>query len=279
MGRIRGPYLGQRKKTARIVFPTYFPVSAKCYTLFPMAAESSGFAAGKPHLLVVDDDRETRDLLSMYFRDQGFDVDAVKDGPDMDAWLGSHETSLVILDLMLPGEDGLSLARRLRGDHRLPIVMISARGEEIDRIIGLEVGADDYLPKPFNPRELLARVRAVLRRTPQAGAHEEADPSYDFGPFRFKPEMRALQKDGEEVELSRAEFDLLQVFVEHPNRVLSRDSIMDLLEGRERDPFDRSVDVRVTRLRHKIEEEPAHPRYIRTVWGVGYQFTPIADAP
>ena len=244
-----------------------------------MAAESPGFAAGRPHLLVVDDDRETRDLLSMYFRDHGFDVDTVKDGPDMDAWLGNHATNLVILDLMLPGEDGLSLARRLRVDHKVPIVMISARGEEIDRIIGLEVGADDYLPKPFNPRELLARVRAVLRRTSQAGEQEDAEASYEFGPFQFKPGMRALQKDGEEVELSRAEFDLLHIFVEHPNRVLSRDSIMDLLDGRERDPFDRSVDVRVTRLRHKIEEEPAHPRYIRTVWGVGYQFTPAAEAP
>jgi DNA-binding response OmpR family regulator len=244
-----------------------------------MAAESPGFAAGRPHLLVVDDDRETRDLLSMYFRDQGFDVDTVKDGPDMDAWLGSHATNLVILDLMLPGEDGLSLARRLRVDHKLPIVMISARGEEIDRIIGLEVGADDYLPKPFNPRELLARVRAVLRRTSVAGVQPEQDPSFEFGPFRFEPEIRSLRKDDREVDLSRAEFDLLQIFVEHPNRVLSRDSIMDMLDGRERDPFDRSVDVRVTRLRHKIEEEPARPRYIRTVWGVGYQFTPAAPPP
>ena len=244
-----------------------------------MAAESSGFAAGRPHLLVVDDDRETRDLLSMYFTEQGFDVDTVKDGPDMDAWLGKHSTNLVILDLMLPGEDGLSLARRLRADRKLPIVMISARGEEIDRIIGLEVGADDYLPKPFNPRELLARVRAVLRRTPKATEAQPRSQSFEFGPFRFDPGVRLLQKDGHDVDLSRAEFDLLHVFIDHPNRVLSRDSIMDLLDGRERDPFDRSVDVRVTRLRHKIEEDPSHPRYIRTVWGVGYQFTPTAPPP
>jgi DNA-binding response OmpR family regulator len=244
-----------------------------------MAAGSSGFAAGRPHLLVVDDDRETRDLLSMYFREQGFDVDTVKDGPDMDAWLASHATSLVILDLMLPGEDGLSLARRLRVDHKLPIVMISARGEEIDRIIGLEVGADDYVPKPFNPRELLARVRAVLRRTSQAGEQQHAHRSFEFGPFHFDPAIRLLRKDGEDVDLSRAEFDLLRIFIEHPNRVLSRDSIMDLLGGRERDPFDRSIDVRVTRLRHKIEDEPSSPRYIRTVWGVGYQFTPAAPPP
>ena len=244
-----------------------------------MAAESSGFAAGRPHLLVVDDDRETRDLLSMYFREQGSDVDTVKDGQDMDAWLANHSTSLVILDLMLPGEDGLSLARRLRVDHKLPIVMISARGEEIDRIIGLEVGADDYVPKPFNPRELLARVRAVLRRTSQGNETQRSNQSFEFGPFHFDLATRSLQKDGEEIDLSRAEFDLLHVFIDHPNHVLSRDSIMDLLDGRERDPFDRSVDVRVTRLRHKIEDEPSRPRYIRTVWGVGYQFTPATPPP
>ena len=239
-----------------------------------MAAPSPGARADIPHLLVVDDDRETRDLLSMYFREQGFDVDTVKDGPDMDTWLAANATDLVILDLMLPGEDGLSLARRLRSDHRLPIVMISARGEEVDRIVGLEVGADDYVPKPFNPRELLARVRAVLRRSAPGGAPAADADGVEFGPYHMDLEQRLLVKEGEEVELSRAEYDLLHVFVEHPNRVLSRDSIMDLLSGRERDPFDRSIDVRVTRLRHKIEEDPTHPHFIRTVWGVGYQFTP-----
>jgi DNA-binding response OmpR family regulator len=239
-----------------------------------MAAPSSGVRAGIPHLLVVDDDREIRDLLSLYFRDQGFDVDTVKDGPDMDAWLAENTTDLVILDLMLPGEDGLSLARRLRADHKLPIVMISARGEEVDRIVGLEVGADDYVPKPFNPRELLARVRAVLRRSSPETAAPHVDVAFEFGPYRLDTEQRVLFKGVDEVELSRAEFDLLHVFAEHPNRVLSRDSIMDLLSGRERDPFDRSIDVRVTRLRHKIEEDPARPHFIRTVWGIGYQFTP-----
>jgi two-component system, OmpR family, phosphate regulon response regulator OmpR len=239
-----------------------------------MAAPSPGVRAGIPHLLVVDDDREIRDLLSLYFRDQGFDVDTVKDGSDMDAWLAANTTDLVILDLMLPGEDGLSLARRLRADHKLPIVMISARGEEVDRIVGLEVGADDYVPKPFNPRELLARVRAVLRRSSPETAAPHVDVAFEFGPYRLDTEQRVLFKGVDEVELSRAEFDLLHVFAEHPNRVLSRDSIMDLLSGRERDPFDRSIDVRVTRLRHKIEEDPARPHFIRTVWGVGYQFTP-----
>ena len=250
-----------------------------------MAAPSPGARAGIPHLLVVDDDRETRDLLSMYFREQGFDIDTVKDGPDMDAWLARNSTDLVILDLMLPGEDGLSLARRLRGDYKLPIVMISARGEEIDRIVGLEVGADDYVPKPFNPRELLARVRAVLRRSaPEPEPEPEPETGHEpglreFGPYQLDIDKRVLLKGLEELELSRAEFDLLHVFVEHPNRVLSRDSIMDLLSGHGRDPFDRSIDVRVTRLRHKIEEDPTRPRYIRTVWGVGYQFTPSVLKP
>ena len=229
-------------------------------------------------MLVVDDDRETRDLLSLYFTEQGFDVDTVEDGRAMDAWLARNSTDLVILDLMLPGEDGLSLARRLSGDYELPIVMISARGEEVDRIVGLEVGADDYLPKPFNPRELLARVRAVLRRV--AAEHSTHDETGDFlfGSFCLDRRRRALFKGNVEVDLSRSEFDLLQVFAEHPNRVLSRDSILDLLSGHDRDPFDRSVDVRVARLRHKIEDDPGRPHYIRTVWGVGYQFTPAGSA-
>jgi two-component system phosphate regulon response regulator OmpR len=242
-----------------------------------MAAHSPGACAGRPHLLVVDDDRETRDLLSLYFGEQGFDVAAVEDGSAMDKWLADHSTDLVILDLMLPGEDGLSLARRLRSDYELPIVMISARGEEVDRIVGLEVGADDYLPKPFNPRELLARIRAVLRRSvPESGSHPGA--VFSFGPFSLDSRRRVLTRYGEELDLSRSEFELLHVFVEHPNRVLSRDSILDLLSGRERDPFDRSVDVRVTRLRHKIEEDASRPQFIRTVWGVGYQFTPAGAA-
>jgi DNA-binding response OmpR family regulator len=236
--------------------------------------------ASGSHLLVVDDDSETRELLLLYLRQQGFDVAVVEDGKAMDAWLAGNSTDLVILDLMLPGEDGLSIARRLQSDHKLPIVMISARGEEIDRIVGLEVGADDYLPKPFNPRELLARIRAVLRRSSSIG---DADPDrrtgHEFDEFRFDAVRRVLYRNDQEVELSRAEFDLLQVFVSHPNRVLSRDLIMDLLSGGDREPFDRSIDVRVTRLRHKIEEDPSNPKLIRTVWGIGYQFTPEGDTP
>ena len=236
--------------------------------------------ASGSHLLVVDDDRETRELLSLYLGQQGFEVAVVEDGKAMDAWLADNSTDLVVLDLMLPGEDGLSIARRLQSDHKLPIVMISARGEELDRIVGLEVGADDYLPKPFNPRELLARIRAVLRRsTPYGQSDTTPDTSLAFGEFRFDGERRALYRNGHELELSRAEFDLLQVFVERPNRVLSRDLIMDCLSGGDRDPFDRSIDVRVARLRHKMEDDPSNPRLIRTVWGVGYQFTPKGESP
>jgi two-component system phosphate regulon response regulator OmpR len=236
--------------------------------------------ASGSHLLVVDDDSETRELLSLYLGQQGFDVAVVEDGKAMDAWLAGNSTDLVILDLMLPGEDGLSIARRLQSDHKLPIVMISARGEELDRIVGLEVGADDYLPKPFNPRELLARIRAVLRRS---SSTDEADPDrrtgHEFGEFRLDDARRVLYRNDQEVELSRAEFDLLQVFVSHPSRVLSRDLIMDLLSGGDREPFDRSIDVRVTRLRHKIEHDPSNPKLIRTVWGIGYQFTPEGETP
>jgi len=240
-----------------------------------MSTTAGGGLAKDSHLLVVDDDPGIRELLCQYLGEQGFLVSAVEGGRAMDAWLAENTTDLVILDLMLPGEDGLSLARRLRIDHKLPIIMISARGEEVDRIVGLEVGADDYLAKPFNPRELLARVRAVLRRNwPTSDPQPDTGSIFEFGPFRFEPEKRALYRDNSEVDLTKAEFDLLNVLVNHPNRVLSRDFIMECLSGNNRDPFDRSIDVRVTRLRHKIEDDPTQPRFVRTVWGVGYQFTP-----
>lgn len=244
-----------------------------------MNADSLDKHTNDSHLLVVDDDVGIRELLTRYLSEQGFSVTAVEDGEAMDAWLADNTPDLVILDLMLPGEDGLSLARRLRTEHLLPIIMISARGEEIDRIVGLEVGADDYLPKPFNPRELLARIRAVLRRnSPITGAEVDAGDHFTFGPFRLEPTKRILYRNDAEVDLSRAEFELLHVLVEHPDRVLSRDFIMECLSGVDRDPYDRSIDVRVTRLRHKIEDDPAQPRYVRTVWGIGYQFTP-EDSP
>jgi DNA-binding response OmpR family regulator len=251
-----------------------------CYEVFPMTTTAHDSLTAGLQLLVVDDDQGIRELLCRYLGEQGFRVAAVEDGKSMDSWLAKNTPDLVILDLMLPGEDGLSLARRLRSDHKLPIVMISARGEEIDRIIGLEVGADDYLPKPFNPRELLARVRAVLRRNwPVTSDEKEAGAEYSFGAFRLDAHKRLLYRDNEEINLSRAEFELMQVLVDHPNRPLSRDFILECLGGVNRDPFDRSIDVRVTRLRHKIEQDPANPRLIRTVWGVGYQFTPEDSTP
>jgi len=257
------------------VFPTYFQIRLLCYILFLMSAHIPIRDGEATRLLVVDDDPETCELLTLYLEGQGFQVAAVGDGNAMDQWLARNTVDLVILDLMLPGEDGLSLARRLRGAYNVPIIMISARGEEIDRIVGLEVGADDYLPKPFSPRELLARVRAVLRRNwPAAEPESGSDLEYAFGPFRLLPEKRILFRNTDRVELSKAEFDLLQVFVTRPYKVLSRDQIMDFLRGHDRDPFDRSIDVRVTRLRHKIEDDPANPWFIRTHWGVGYQFIP-----
>jgi two-component system phosphate regulon response regulator OmpR len=200
----------------------------------------------------------------------------VADGVAMFEWLDQHQADIIILDLMLPGEDGLSLARRLRQTMPVPIIMLSARGDEVDRIVGLEVGADDYLPKPFNPRELLARIRAVLRR-PAHAADAAVEESISFGPYRLSLDARRLTRDGETVTLTGSELDLLRIFAEHPNRLLDRDRLLDLLKGYERNPFDRSIDVQVARLRAKIEPDKKHPRYIRTVWGRGYMFTPKGD--
>jgi DNA-binding response OmpR family regulator len=230
--------------------------------------------------LVVDDDQGLRELLERYLTEQGFRVTAVADGAAMKHALAAQVPDLIILDLMLPGEDGLSLAREVRRGQDIPIIMLSARGEEIDRIVGLEVGADDYLPKPCNPRELLARIRAVLRR--RAAAPAAADTSADvrtFGPYRLDLTTHALVRDGDPLSLTHGEFVLLRVFVENPNRVLSRDTLVDLIKGYDRSPFDRSIDVRVARLRRKIEPDPNAPRFIRTAWGAGYLFTPKGEAP
>lgn len=229
----------------------------------------------KANILVVDDDPKLRQLLARYLGEQGFNVAAVGDAPEMDAYLANQQPDLLILDLMLPGEDGLSIARRLRGSHSLPIIMLSARGDDIDRIVGLEVGADDYLPKPFNPRELLARVRAVLRR--QGAPAESAEAGVRFGDFQVDLTSRRLLRDSREVELTAGDFALLEILVQHPNRVLTRDQLVDLIKGYDRSPYDRSIDVRVTRLRRKIEADPSHPVFLRTVWGKGYMFTPGGD--
>ena len=226
-------------------------------------------------ILVVDDDASLRELLIDYLRQEGFEVSGVEDGSAMFDWLDAHHADLLILDLMLPGDDGLTLARRLRTKDDTPIIMLSARGDDIDRIVGLEVGADDYLAKPFTPRELLARIRAVLRR--RAPSAEAVGEYASFGPYRLDIAARQLTRDGEPVTLTGSEFDLLSIFVEHPNQMLHRDRLLDMLKGYERNPFDRSIDVQVARLRAKIEPNKKQPRYIRTVWGRGYMFTPQAE--
>lgn len=224
------------------------------------------------HILIVDDDAGIRELLADYLGQQGYAVTTAGDGKEMAERLQEQLPALVVMDLMLPGEDGLALTRQVKAAHGLPVIMLSARGEDVDRIVGLEVGADDYLPKPFNPRELLARIRAVLRRGEVRGDKADTEQA-DFGPFSLDLAAQRLSRDGAEIPLTQAEFTLLKIFVEHPNRALSRDQIMDWLKGFERDPFDRSIDVRVTRLRKKIEDDPANPAYIRTVWGQGYLFS------
>lgn len=229
-------------------------------------------------VLIVDDDPDLRILLAEYLGRNGFSTVAAEDGKAMRKAIGNGMPEVVILDLMLPGEDGLTLARELRAQSNVPILMLSARGEEIDRVVGLEVGADDYLAKPFSPRELLARLRALLRRSQLSGASGTVTPPTDrfsFGPFTLDLAAHRLLREGHELHLTSAEFDLLRILVERPNRVLSRDELIGQLKGFDRDPFDRSIDIRVTRLRRKIEDDPATPRYIRTIRGGGYLFNPL----
>ena len=178
---------------------------------------------------------------------------------------------------MLPGEHGLSIAQRLKKDGDMPIIIISAQGDDVDRIVGLELGADDYLAKPFNPRELLALIREVLRRTVRT-AYDAQDilPNAHFGAFTLDLASHQLRRGDEDIPLTSGEFDLLAILVSHPNKVLHRDRILDLLTGAERSPFDRSIDVRVTRLRSKLESDPANPIFIKTIWGKGYMFCPVA---
>ena len=252
--------------------------------LFPGGAELLQ-SVTEPRLLVVDDDPGIRELLSEYLAGQGFEVAAVGDSAAMDDWLTENQVDLIILDLMLPGEDGLSILRRLRTGNPVAVIMLTARHEDIDRIIGLEMGADDYLPKPFNPRELVARIRAVLRRMEPSIAslgaaldQPETTAAIRFGEFRLIPEQMELFRDQQRVALTSGEMDLLLLLAGHPDRVLSRDWLLDQLSGRDRDPFDRSIDVRINRLRSKLEDDPQHPRFIKTVWGKGYRFTPSAES-
>lgn len=233
-----------------------------------------------PHILVVDDDHEIRELLARFLAKHGLHVSTARDGAEMIKLLDAHGIDLVVLDLMMPGEDGLSLTRRLRTQGcTLPIIMLTAMAEDTDRIVGLEMGADDYLPKPFNPRELLARIKAVLRRAP---AESEAPGPTSGGGHRLRFNGWVLDMatrdltdpDGVVLTLSAGEFDLLRAFVEHPRRVLSRDQLLDLARGRQAIPFDRSIDIQVSRLRRKLNDDPKEPQLIKTVRGGGYLFTP-----
>ncbi|MDY0011293.1 MAG: two-component system response regulator OmpR [Rhodocyclaceae bacterium] len=233
-------------------------------------------------ILLVDDDARLRDLLSRYLSEQGFGVKPVADAPAMERALHREHFDLIVLDLMLPGEDGLSICRRLRAaENPIPIIMLTAKGDDVDRIVGLEMGADDYLPKPFNPRELVARIQAVMRRQPQSppGAPTLEDEVVSFGNVRVHLGNRTLQRNGEEIALTTGEFSLLKVLVQHPRQPLSRDKLMELARGREYGVFDRAIDVQVSRLRKLVEDDPSKPRYIQTVWGFGYVFVPDEGTP
>jgi len=234
-----------------------------------------------PHILVVDDDQEIRDLLARFLARHGLRVTTARDGVEMARLLDERRIDLIVLDLMLPGEDGLVLTRRLRESRpTLPIVMLTAMGEDTDRIVGLEMGADDYVAKPFNPRELLARIKAVLRRAQGSGEEAVAAPVVGGGArVRFDgwvldlATRDLLSPDGVMIGLSAGEFSLLQVFVEHPRRVLSRDQLLDYARGRTATPFDRSIDIQVSRLRRRLGDDAKDPQLIKTVRGGGYLFT------
>lgn len=228
-------------------------------------------------VLVVDDDARLRSLLQRYLEEQGFVVRVVPDAVQMDRLLSRELFTLLVLDLMLPGEDGMAICRRLRGmGNNIPIIMLTAKGADSDRIGGLEAGADDYLPKPFNPQELLARIKAVLRRQMRElpGAPSQSGELATFGPYTLDLSTRKLMRGNDDVPLTTGEFAVLKALVQHPREPLTRDKLMNLARGREWGAMERSIDVQVSRLRRLIEENPAKARYIQTVWGVGYVFVP-----
>lgn len=232
-------------------------------------------------IIVVDDDARLRALLQRYLEEQGYLVKAVADSQQMDKALGRELYSLMVLDLMLPGEDGMTICQRLReSENNIPIIMLTAKGDDADRIAGLDAGADDYLAKPFNPQELLARIRAVLRRQVKElpGAPSQDQQMVSFGPFELDLSTRTLLKNGDGIALTTGEFAVMKALVQHPREPLTRDKLMNLARGREWSAMERSIDVQVSRLRRLIEEDPANPRYIQTVWGVGYVFIPDGAA-
>src|ERR1700682_4914636 len=233
--------------------------------------------AQRQKILVVDDDLPLRDLLKRYLSEQGFAADTIADAAAMARQLQRVRYDLMVLDLMLPGEDGLAICRRLRAaQNALAIIMLTAKGDDVDRILGLEMGADDYLAKPFNPRELVARIHAVLRRQTErlAPGAPAADGKIAFGPYRLDLGTRELMRGSEAIALTTGEFGLLKVLASHPRQALAREKLMLLARGRDHDVFDRAIDVQVSRLRKLIEADPSSPRYIQTVWGFGYVFVP-----
>src|SRR3982074_223224 len=247
----------------------------------PESSTKFGMASALPNILVVEDDRETRTLIAKYLRANACNVTTAADGREMVRAMTDHRVDLLILDVMLPGEDGLSLCRKVRAESQTPIIMLTARGEDVDRILGLEMGADDYLAKPFNPRELLARINAVLRR--QAAAQTVIAASgataLTFLGWRIDLRLRELRDPaGARVAMTGAEFDPLRTFCARPARVLSRDSLLDLTQGRSAGSFERSIDVLVSRIGRTIEADPLEPPRIKTVRSGGYMFTPTVSA-
>ncbi|WP_129648133.1 osmolarity response regulator transcription factor OmpR [Peristeroidobacter agariperforans] len=232
-------------------------------------------------ILLVDDDARLRDLLLRYLQSQGFESRGAGDAVQMQQQLDRGHYDLIVLDLMLPGEDGLQICRRLRGQGDVtPIVMLTAKGDEIDRIVGLEIGADDYLPKPVNPRELVARIKAVLRRTrPVPGAPRAEGGEIRFGEFSLNLGTRELLRKGTPLRLTSGEFSVLAALLHHPRQPLSRDRLMSLARGRGHDAFERSIDVTIARLRRLLEADPRNPRMIQTLWGTGYVYVPPEEAP
>ena len=259
-------------------FSNFHPAKSVLLQIQIQASNMNQVSSRVDKVLVVDDDARIRDLLRRYLAQEGFEVFQAEDGKALNRILLRESVDLIVLDLMMPGEDGLSICRRLRAaNDKTPIIMLTAKGEDVDRIVGLEVGADDYLSKPFNPRELLARIHAVLRRRPTLeapGAPSSDSELVQFGPFSFDLSARTLRKDNGELPLTTGEFAMLKALVRHPRQPLSREKLALLARGREFEPFDRSLDVQVSRLRKLIELDAAAPRYIQTVWGVGYVFVP-----
>lgn len=231
----------------------------------------------QPQIALVDDDPKIRELTAKYLADQQLLVKTAANGSELDELMKTNNISLIILDLMMPEESGLNICQRLRVNNvDIPIIMLTAKGDEVDRIVGLEMGADDYLPKPFNPRELLARVNAILRRQ-QNTSTQNIKNIFEFGNFSFDISNRSLHKNGQEIQITAGEYDLLRVFAERPKQPLSRDQIMQLAKGKELDVFDRSIDVQISRLRRLIEDDPNKPKFLQTKWGFGYIFIPDSE--